>query len=139
LILLSAVDAYDFIPPKGKDEEPGARKGPIATQEAMDREERKDAMQLERRAFEFCREVEIISRRAEYRRRARVRGTAPYKNTGRVHAATKSILVGVIAMLTASLANLPGTEGFKAYICSNSSNPVEMYSLLDPEPSQMWH
>jgi hypothetical protein len=42
--------------------------------------------------------------------------------------------VGIIAMLTASLASLPGTEGLKAYDCSNSSNPVEMYSLLDPEP-----
>jgi hypothetical protein len=51
-----------------------------------------------------------------------------------VHAATKSILVGIIAMLTASLASLPGAEGFRAYDCSNSSNPVEMYLLLDPEP-----
>ncbi len=43
-------------------------------------------------------------------------------------------LVGVIAMLTASLSGLAGVEGFQAYDCSNSSNPVDMYSLLDPEP-----
>jgi hypothetical protein len=42
--------------------------------------------------------------------------------------------VGIIAMLTAFLADLPGAEGFKAYYCGNSSNPVEMYSLMDPEP-----
>jgi hypothetical protein len=80
LILLSAVDAYDLIPPEGKDEEPeepGARKGPMATQEAMDRQKRKDAMQLECRALEFCREVEMSSRRAENRRKARAQGTAP--------------------------------------------------------------
>jgi hypothetical protein len=43
-------------------------------------------------------------------------------------------MVGVIAMLTTSLASLLGVEGFKAYDCSNSSNPVDMYSMLDPEP-----
>ncbi len=43
-------------------------------------------------------------------------------------------MVGMIAMLTASLASLPGVEGFKAYDCSNSSNPVDVYSLLDAEP-----
>jgi hypothetical protein len=43
-------------------------------------------------------------------------------------------MVGVIATLTASLASLAGVEGFKAYDCSNSSNPVGMYSLLDLEP-----
>ncbi len=37
-------------------------------------------------------------------------------------------------MLTASLASLAGVEGLQAYDCSNSSNPVDMYSLLDPEP-----
>jgi hypothetical protein len=37
-------------------------------------------------------------------------------------------------MLTVSLAGLAGVEGFQAYDCSNSSNPVDMYSLLDPEP-----
>jgi hypothetical protein len=137
LILLSTADAHDLILPEGKDEEheeTGARGGPMATQETMDQEERKDAMQLERRALEFCREVEISNRRAESWRRAGVRGTSPYENRGRVRAATRSILVGIITMLTTSLANLPGTEGFKAYDCSNSSNPVEMYSLSDPEP-----
>jgi hypothetical protein len=36
-------------------------------------------------------------------------------------------------MLTALLASLAGVEGFQAYDCSNSSNPVDMHSLLDPE------
>jgi hypothetical protein len=49
-------------------------------------------------------------------------------------ARARATLVGVIAMLTASLAGLAGVEGFQAYDCSNSSNPVDMYSLLDPEP-----
>jgi hypothetical protein len=111
----------------------------MATQEAIDQEERKGTMQLKCLALEFCREVEIKSRRAENMRRARVRGTAPYENTGRVCAATKSILVGIIAMLTPSLASLLGTEGFKAYDCSNSSNPVEMYSLWIQSHAQMWH
>jgi hypothetical protein len=43
-------------------------------------------------------------------------------------------MVGMIAMLTASLASMSGVKGFKAYDCSNSSNLVDMYSLLDPEP-----
>jgi hypothetical protein len=37
-------------------------------------------------------------------------------------------------MLTASLASVLEANGFKAYDCRNSGNPVEMYSLLDPEP-----
>jgi hypothetical protein len=32
------------------------------------------------------------------------------------------------------LASLAGVEGFKAYDCSNSNNPLDIYSLLDPEP-----
>jgi hypothetical protein len=39
-----------------------------------------------------------------------------------------------MAVLTATLASLPRRVSFKAYDCSNSSNPVEMDSLLDPEP-----
>jgi len=50
-------------------------------------------------------------------------GEHPYKNRGRMHVATKSILVVIIAMLTASLAILQGAEGFEAYDCSNFSNP----------------
>ncbi|MFN9904546.1 MAG: hypothetical protein ACK56F_00285, partial [bacterium] len=42
--------------------------------------------------------------------------------------------MGEIAMLTVSLASLAGVEGFQAYDCTNSSNPVDMNSLLDPEP-----
>jgi hypothetical protein len=57
-------------------------------------------------------------------------------------AEARSIMVGVIAMLTASLASPAGVEGFQAYDCSNSSNPLDMYSLLDPDvlmwPWIMW-
>ncbi len=78
--------------------------------------------------------MEISRRLAENRRKAEVQGSVPYKGRGKIHAGTKSNLVGTIANLTESIARLPGVKGFKAYICSNSSNPVEMYSLLDPEP-----
>ncbi len=39
-------------------------------------------------------------------------------------------------MLTASLASLPEANGFKAYDCRNSGNPVEMYSWM--WPFTMW-
>jgi hypothetical protein len=96
----------------------------------LDQEERKDARQMERRTLEFCKEVEINRRRAESRRKAAVEGVSSYREERGVRAATRSILDGVIAMLTASPASMPEVEGFEAYY----SNPVEMYSLLDPEP-----
>ncbi len=43
------------------------------------------------------------------------------------------MVVRIIAVLTASLSGLARVEGFQAYDCSNASNPVDMYSLLDPE------
>ncbi len=49
LVLLSVIYAYELIPPKGDDEEHEeheARGGPMATQEILDQEERKDALQL---------------------------------------------------------------------------------------------
>jgi hypothetical protein len=99
-----------------------------------DREDKRDARRLEQQALSFSKDMEINCRRSENRRKAEVGGKIPYERRGRMQAASRSILVGMIAMLTASLANLPEAEGFKAYYCSNSSNPAEMYSLLDPEP-----
>ncbi len=68
LVLLNAMDAYELIQPEGEDEEyeeTGARGRPVVTQEMLDQEERKDAKQMERRALEFCKEVEISHHRAE--------------------------------------------------------------------------
>jgi hypothetical protein len=103
-------------------------------QEMQDQEAKGDARWLEQRALSLSEDMEIYHCRSENRRKAEVRGSTPYERRGRMHAATKSILVGIIAMLTATLASLPGSEGLKAYDCSTSSNPVEMYLLLGPEP-----
>jgi hypothetical protein len=89
---------------------------------------------MERRAQDFCRQTEVQCRRAENRRRSEAWKTRPRGQGNRKLAEARSIMVGVIAMLTTSLASLAGVEGFNAYDCSNSSNPVDMYSLLDPEP-----
>jgi hypothetical protein len=53
LVLLNAIDAHVLIPPKEDDEEHEeleASGGPMATQEMLDQEERKDALQLDTRA-----------------------------------------------------------------------------------------
>jgi hypothetical protein len=68
----------------------------------IDQEDRKNIMKLERQAMGLCRKVEIYRCRAENRRKAEVRGSTPYKGRGRVHAATKFILVGIIAMVNTS-------------------------------------
>jgi hypothetical protein len=46
---------------------------------------------------------------------------------------TKTILVEVLAMLAAVLARIRGAKAFKAYYCNNTSNPVEIYSLVELE------
>jgi hypothetical protein len=122
--------------PEGDDEEPEDRGGPMVTQEMLDQEERRDALQLECQMLKFCKEVKNQPLPGREQAKVEVQASTPYKSRGIVHVATKSILVAihVIAMLTTSLANLPGAEWFKVYDCSNSSNPVDMYSLLDPEP-----
>ncbi len=73
-------------------------------------------------------------RRAENRRRSGAWRSRLREMVSRKLTRARATLVGVNAMLTASLAGLAGVEGFHAYDCSNSSNPVDMYSLLDPEP-----
>jgi hypothetical protein len=68
LILVSAIDAHEVIPPKADDEEYedlGASKGPVVTQKMLDQEERKDIIELERQAMGLCRKVEI-SNKAEF-------------------------------------------------------------------------
>jgi hypothetical protein len=74
----------------------------------------------------------VQCRRAENRRRSEAWRSRPRGQGNRKLAEARSIMVGVIPMLTALLASLAGVEGFKAYDCSNSSNPVDMYSLAVP-------
>jgi hypothetical protein len=62
----------------------------------------------------LCRKVEISRHHTENRRKAEVHWNTPCKGRGRSHAATKSILAGIIMVLTASLASLPGADRFKA-------------------------
>ncbi len=100
----------------------------------LDQEENEDAQWIKRRAQEFCGHAEVHRRRAENRRKSGAWRSRPRELVSRKLVRARSMLVGVIAMMTASLAGLAGVEGFQAYDCSNSSNPVDMYSLLDPEP-----
>jgi hypothetical protein len=100
----------------------------------LDQEEKENAQWIERRAQEFCGHAEVHRRRAENRRRSGAWRSRSRELVSRKLTRARATLVGVIAMLTTSLAGLAGVEGFQGYDCSNSSNPVDMYSLLDPEP-----
>jgi hypothetical protein len=136
LLLLPCVEASEVVPPEEDNEdwytERGVSKDPTATTRMLDQEEKEDAQWLERRAQEFCGHAEVHRRRAENRRRSGAWRSRPREPVSRKLTRARATLVGVIAMLTASLAGLAGVEGFQAYDCSNSSNPVDMYSLLDP-------
>ncbi|MFN9941853.1 MAG: hypothetical protein ACK56I_20490, partial [bacterium] len=77
--------------------------------------------------------MEVHRRRAENRRRSEAWRSRPRETVSRKLASARATLVGVIAVLTASLSGLARVEGFQAYDCSNSSNPVDLYSLLVPE------
>ncbi len=138
LLLLPCVEASEVIPPEEDEEEwyteKGISKDPTATTRMLDQEEKEDAQWIERRTQEFCGHAEVHRRRAENRRRSGAWRSRPRELVSRKLTRARATLVGVIAMLTASLAGLAGVEGFQAYDCSNSSNPVDMYSLLDPEP-----
>ncbi len=72
LILVSAIDTYELIPPEADDE---------ATQKMLDQVKRKDIMQLERQAMGFCRKVEISHHHAE-NRKVEVRGSVLYTTAG---------------------------------------------------------
>ncbi len=138
LLLLPCVEASEVVLPEEDDEdgytERGVSRDPMATMRMLDQEEKEDAQWIERRAQEFCGHAEVHRRRAENRRRSGAWRSRPREQVSRKLARARATLVGVIAMLTASLAGLAGVDGFQAYDCSNSSNPVDMYSLLDPEP-----
>ncbi len=81
---------------------------------------------MECKAQDFGRQAEVQCRRAENRRKSETWRSRPRGQGNRRLAEARSIMVGVIAMLTSPLASLAGVEGFKAYECSNSSNPVDM-------------
>jgi hypothetical protein len=138
LLLLPCVEASEVVPPEEDNEdgytERGVSRYPMVTTRMLDQEEKEDAQWIERRAQEFCGHAEVHRRRAENRRRSGAWRSRPRELVRRKLARARATLVGVIAMLTAFLAGLAGVEGFQAYDCSNSSNPVDMYSLLDPEP-----
>jgi hypothetical protein len=137
LLLLPCAEAFEIIPPERDEEEwfteKGVSRGPTTTAKMLEQEEKEDA-RMERKAQDLCRQAEVQRRRAENRRESEAWRSRPRGQGSRKLAEARSIMVGVIAMLTASLASLAGVEGFKPYDCSNSSNPVDMYSLLDPEP-----
>jgi len=80
----------------------------------LEQEEKKDAQWMERKVQNFCRQTEVQCRRAENRRRSEAWRLRPRGQGNRRLAEARSIMVGVIAMLTASLASLAGVEGFKA-------------------------
>jgi hypothetical protein len=79
LVLLNTINSPEVIPPEmGNEvhEEPGARGGPLRTQEMLDQEGKKDVLQLERQVSGFCRNGEISRHQAENRRKADVWGSS---------------------------------------------------------------
>jgi hypothetical protein len=138
LLILPELEASEIIPAEEDDAddyiERGACVDSTATTRMLEQEEKKDAQWVECRAREFCESAEVYRRRADNRRRSEAWRSRPREVVSKRLTRARITLVGVIAMLTASLASLAGVEGFQAYDCSNSSNPVDMYSLLDPEP-----
>ncbi len=102
--------------------------------EVLEEEENRDAQCIQSSVRELGEQMEVHRRRAENRRRSEVWRSRPRETVSRKLASARATLVGVIAVLTASLSGLARVEGFQAYDCSNASNPVDMYSLLDPEP-----
>ena len=136
-MVLYSMDAFELIPPgdesdHGEDLVFDRCRG--MTQREADAEERRDVRQLEDLVEELYVKVESNSRRAKARKRRVNTNSVPYRDQAKIRSGTRSLLVGIVAILAATLGKLPGAEGFQAYDCSNSSNPVEMYSLLDPEP-----
>jgi hypothetical protein len=110
------VEASEVVPPEEDEEEwyteRGVSKDPTATTRMLDQEEKEDAQWIERRAQEFCGHAEVHRRRAENRRRSGAWRSRPREPVSRKLTRARATLVGVIAMLTASLAGLAGVEGF---------------------------
>jgi hypothetical protein len=123
LLLLPGLKASEVIPPERDEDEwfteKGVSRGLATTVKMLEQEEKEDARWMERRALKFCRESKVLCRRAENRPKAEAWKARPRGQSNRKLAETRSIMVRVIAMLTASLASLAGVEGFKAYDCSN--------------------
>jgi hypothetical protein len=117
LLLLPRIEASEIISPEEDDDdeyiERGISRDPTATTRALDQEEREDAQWIERRAHEFCEQAEVHRRRAENRRRSGAWRSRPREMVSRKLARARVTLVGVIAMLTASLAGLTGVEGLR--------------------------
>jgi hypothetical protein len=107
-----------MIPPEKDEEEwfteKGVSRGPTTTVKMLEQEEKKDAQWMECKAQDFSRQTEVQCRRAENRGRSEAWSLRPRGQGNRRLAGARSIMVGVIAMLTASLASLAGVEGFKA-------------------------
>jgi hypothetical protein len=116
LLLLPCVEPSEIIPLEEDEEEwyteRGVSRGPTTSAKMLEREEKEDAQWIERRAQEFCRHAEVHRWRAENRRRSEASRSRPRGQVSRKLTRARSILVGVIAMLTASLASLAGVEGF---------------------------
>jgi hypothetical protein len=146
LLLLPCVEASEIIPPEEDEEEwyteRGASRGPTTSARMLEREEKEDAQWIERRAQEFCGHAEVHRSRAESRQRSEAWRSRPRGQVSRKLTRARSILVGVIAMLTASLASLAGVEGFQAYDCSNLtpwiSTPYWIRSHVLIWPWTMW-
>ncbi len=119
LLLLPCVEASEIVPPEEDDEdgytERGVSRDPVATTRMLDQEEKEDALWIERRAHQFCGQAEVHRRRAENRRRSGAWRSRPREMVSRKLTRARATLVGVIAMLTESLAGLAGVEGFQAY------------------------
>ncbi len=111
-----------------------SQKGKLCVRRRIGLEERRNIAVLGHQAEVLCRKTLVNHRRAMARRELPVPRAEQSRQGSCTYTATKSMLVSIVAMLIATLASLPGTNGFRAYNCSNSSNPMEMYSLLDPEP-----
>jgi hypothetical protein len=118
LLLLPCVEASEVVPPEEDDEdgytERGVSKDPMTTTRMLDQEEKEDVQWIERRAQEFCGHAEVHRSRAENRRRSGAWRSRPREQVSRKLMRARATLVGVIAMLTASLAGLAGVEGFQA-------------------------
>ena len=114
LLLLPCVEASEVVPPEEDKEEWYTERGvsPTATTRMLDQEEKEDAQWIERRAQEFCGHAEVHRRRAENRRRSGAWRSRPRELVSRKLTRARATLVGVIPMLTASLAGLAGVEGF---------------------------
>jgi hypothetical protein len=117
LLLLPRVEASEIIPSEEEDDdeyiERGVSREPTATTKALEQEEKKDAQWIERSAHEFCEQVEIHRRRAENRRRSGAWRSRPREMVSRKLARARATLVGVIAVLTASLSGLAGVSGLR--------------------------